>query len=755
MGRVFISNVDTALGHNLSRTLAATVVGSRRVEENEEEDDEAAAAAAAANSGAEGADKPKTDDKTAKDTYKITGSLHGRATTADIMRNPQAVLAAVSEPGQMIETGDKKKDAARREAIDKMAQLGQKPKWVKETMQSNDRNVLRQTLLSSDVIIYDIVASLEEASWAVDLLAEKADTFERPKTFIAVSSIMTWARTKTENEDGDGAVSEDEFRRRKPHPNWKSHIALEKNVIKLSKKSTIKAYVVAAGLIYHAGDSIFHTLLKSGGELMCFGDGNNNLPTIHLDDLISVVVELIETTPESKYIVAIDDSKNTLYDITKAISEALGSGVVKKVPKEEAFLEKSLTQANYDMLTVNLRLEPGHIKEMSIEWKYESGFVENMQQIAQEYKDARGLWPLKIVVHGTPASGKTFVAQKIAEHYKIHLIDPDQVVQDAVSRLERRANGELSADEQDDDVEVDRELLNEIREAVKANNGKYPSNHIISFVRERLRSMPCRNHGYVLDGFPTTLDEAKELFRAGDEETKDEKIPPADEAIVPEFVFSLEASDQFAKQRIMKLPEAEVSGTRNSEEGKHTCLVARHSDAVADSASAALTKRLEEFRKANTDENTVLNYFDELEIHPIQIPAENAEADEIMDKIIKAAGKPRNYGPSPEEIAEQRRKAEAERAMAEAQASEERAQREKEEVERHKKAVQEWNLRLEEVRKQEQEVLEAQSVPLRNYLMRHVMPTLTAGLIEVAKTRPEDPIDYLAEFLFKKASRVE
>lgn len=54
------------------------------------------------------------------------------------------------------------------------------------------------------------------------------------------------------------------------------------------------------------------------------------------------------------------------------------------------------------------------------------------------------------------------------------------------------------------------------------------------------------------------------------------------------------------------------------------------------------------------------------------------------------------------------------------------------------------------MRKQEQEVLEAQSIPLRNYLMKHVMPTLTAGLIDVCKVRPEDPVDYLAEFLFKQ-----
>jgi hypothetical protein len=55
---------------------------------------------------------------------------------------------------------------------------------------------------------------------------------------------------------------------------------------------------------------------------------------------------------------------------------------------------------------------------------------------------------------------------------------------------------------------------------------------------------------------------------------------------------------------------------------------------------------------------------------------------------------------------------------------------------------------LNEVKREEYELLEAQSIPLRNYLMKHVMPTLTQGLIDCCKTRPEDPLDYLVCFIF-------
>ncbi len=50
---------------------------------------------------------------------------------------------------------------------------------------------------------------------------------------------------------------------------------------------------------------------------------------------------------------------------------------------------------------------------------------------------------------------------------------------------------------------------------------------------------------------------------------------------------------------------------------------------------------------------------------------------------------------------------------------------------------------LKEARQQEEELLEAQSVPMRNYLMEHVMPTLTQGLTECCTARPQDPVDFL------------
>ena len=69
--------------------------------------------------------------------------------------------------------------------------------------------------------------------------------------------------------------------------------------------------------------------------------------------------------------------------------------------------------------------------------------------------------------------------------------------------------------------------------------------------------------------------------------------------------------------------------------------------------------------------------------------------------------------------------------------------------------AEEWKGKLAEVRRQEQETLEAAAAPLRTYLMKNVMPSLASALLEVCKARPDDPIDFLAEYLFKNNPQID
>lgn len=53
---------------------------------------------------------------------------------------------------------------------------------------------------------------------------------------------------------------------------------------------------------------------------------------------------------------------------------------------------------------------------------------------------------------------------------------------------------------------------------------------------------------------------------------------------------------------------------------------------------------------------------------------------------------------------------------------------------------------LEALKDKEKKLLDARSLPLRNYLSNQVVPILTSGIIQICKEKPEDPVDFLVIF---------
>lgn len=63
--------------------------------------------------------------------------------------------------------------------------------------------------------------------------------------------------------------------------------------------------------------------------------------------------------------------------------------------------------------------------------------------------------------------------------------------------------------------------------------------------------------------------------------------------------------------------------------------------------------------------------------------------------------------------------------------------------------------KLEQIRENERDLLDKRSQPIRQYLMDKVVPHLTEGLINLCKDVPEDPTDFLANFLLKRADEID
>uniref|UniRef100_A0A8V0YUP1 Adenylate kinase 7 n=1 Tax=Gallus gallus TaxID=9031 RepID=A0A8V0YUP1_CHICK len=657
--RIFLNHLDSYCGRSIGEYLSGCVVGAslESVEEEEEENED--------HLEAEVSRRPK------EGLYQIVGTLSKPEST--------------------------------------------KPSFAEETYAVSSQKELLSYLLECDIILYNITEDanqIKEATWAASALRMEIEHFATPKMFILISTVMSWAKSKPPDpEDSEIPFTEEDYRRRKPHPNFIDHINAEKLVLKLGKnnKHAFSTYVVASGIQYGAGEGVLHYFFKIGwlsetAAIPVFGHGNNCIPTIHVRDLAAVLQNIADHRPKFHYILAVDESAHTFQELIKCISKNVGPGKIEKIPEENAFLSKELTQMHVDMLLVNLRMEAMFLKEtFNIKWVAQTGLVENIEQIVEEYKQSRGL------------------LEKI--------VAPKEVDSDSV-----RQEGEEGEDDEEEgeNLEEAHELLAEIKESMEQNAGRLDDQYVIKLFKDKLKSMPCRNQGYVLDGFPKTYDQARDLFNLEEEEEIASKIPKYDKIITPEFVISLTASDEFLKNRIINLPESVVAGTHYTQD--------------------RFLQSLNNFREINVDDETVLNYFDELEIHPQFIDVAKYEDSEnrfVVKEIIKEIGEPRNYGLTDEEKESLERKAAEECLAREAKEKAERERREAEERAERIANWEEWNKHLEEVKKQEQELLEAQSIPLRNYLMKHVMPTLMQGLNECCKIRPDDPVDFLAEYLFK------
>ncbi|KAF5404263.1 adenylate kinase, partial [Paragonimus heterotremus] len=229
--------------------------------------------------------------------------------------------------------------------------------------------------------------------------------------------------------------AEGEYRRRKPHANFKELFNFEKEILKIGKKHKKKfvTYVLACGLIYGNGEYLLQHFFRQAwveqAPLPIYFEGQNILPTIHVLDLASVILNVIENPPRQRYIVAKDESSNTLADIVHAIATQLSTGEVLHLPTRELVNAEQLPQTTLDQLTMDLKIESATIKEeMHVRWVSENGIVDSMPKLATEFIETHNLKPIRICVLGPPEVGKTSLAKELCKTYRLHHIHLKAVI---------------------------------------------------------------------------------------------------------------------------------------------------------------------------------------------------------------------------------------------------------------------------------------------------------------------------------------
>lgn len=489
---------------------------------------------------------------------------------------------------------------------------------------------LAEAVAAAKIVVLDVVTEVALCERVLAVFANR--TFEDEKVLIALSTIMTWARTSpADEEDTEKRLSEDEYKRRRPHVNFRDQHTLEKLVVR-TKSDTLRTHVVCAGHEYGRDEAIFHELFKAAWHneavpLVSSTDASNVVPTIHVDDLSSIVVAVAEDANAKSYMVATDQAEGqTLRRISGAVAKHLGTGEVAPLAAEDVALNPFA-----DYFQLNLLIEPTSVLELGFEWQAREGLAQCIAKVATEFRAARRLEAQRLLVHG-PLAGviggpEHTLAAALASAYKVpHLNWPAVVA--AVAAEESALADELRA----------------AKAADKGKTGGLPDELAGKILARKLDETGCRNQGWILEGWPLTLQQLKALVpeadddedggdAEGDAEPDEDGLPPRAAAeLLPNAVVVVQQTDAVVKAFVQSMTPEQVEQTGMTQDN--------------------VTKRLAVFNAANVTEgpNNLLSHKALKEVEALDLDVAHDDAETMLRKGKLYLGAPRNYGPTPEEV---------------------------------------------------------------------------------------------------------
>lgn len=524
------------------------------------------------------------------------------------------------------------------------------------------------------------------------------------------------------------------------------------------KKENLNVYIICAGVLYGQGEMVFGPLFMSAWlehppALCCSSPGSNQVPTIHVTDLCRTIKFVVESKPETHYIIAVDNTADrSQRSLIQGIASGIGTGQVDLLNKEELEAEEWLQPLNIDLWVAPSKLlippkgEDEEEAKLPFDWHCLAGLSANIKTLNEEYNKEKQLRPIKIFLTGPPAAGKTHYGKMLAKHYNVPLIQVSGVVS-AASELRTDLGDRIRAK-----IEELKEIIRAKPKAKGAEieSPRLPDDLLTEAFRWRLSQNHCRNRGFVLDGWPRTFQDAERLFlvKAPPVVSEDGAVEPSDDkltldkALFPENIILLrEPSSQkqdFLLQRVKNLPEEQVAGSHYTEQG--------------------MNRRLARYKEANVSDKgdpAVQDFFarNGVEVFSVDCSKEEIEAFESVRIYIERSGRPDNFLEKAGDLDEQRlaylqKRAAEDSASRQFEADRKAAMAQEDRNKREMRAM----MQFDHIKEREEEIRKAREMPLRDYLMDNVIPALAEGLLEVCRVLPDDPVDYLAEYLFKHSS---
>ena len=296
----------------------------------------------------------------------------------------------------------------------------------------------------------------------------------------------------------------------------------------------------------------------------------------------------------------------------------------------------------------------------------------------------------------------------------------------------------------------------------------------------RLSKSDIKNKGYVLEGYPVTRSEATDIFI--------ERIPLKDEivdtiepsennadspiqqpSLTKTAASVLVAATQAQKGSAASPPQAGAPPNQSVEQKfelrlRREWVPDKIIQFTVDNGTELLThmrgvlsediqrewrvtpesvdQRLAEYTQKTTPEaNSAVDFYKEHKIEVIPLPLKNFETklkvlDFVGEKIDFSFKEVAVEDPSQESIFQ------GERPGDNTGSAVERGETKLESDET-------GGINLDEVKQQEQEILNQKSQALKQYITDNLLPALTSGLIQICDDKPDDPLEKLADYLIK------
>jgi adenylate kinase len=638
-----------------------------------------------------------------------------------------------------------------------------------------------QFLAEADVII---VPALESLATAMDVLKRVTQLqYQGSKTFICVSSVMTWARTKRSGKP----LEESGFKARQSSVKFQDLKNFE-NIVLNCNSSKLHTVVIGAGITYGNGEAILETFFRDawlfpdellGVPVLGQSDGKNVIPMVHVVDLARLVASLVEPAytlsgKQGLYVLAVDDSRSTLVDVVAVISSAMGSGKIRYLVDfeiQDLMIENPHAASS---LQVNLEFSKGNTYAAGLaaelKWHCKAGLVANIHVVSQEFVEFRALVAPRVSVLGPPGLDIAAHGASLSAYYQVPLLT-QQSIEEEMTVL-----GEAGSE--DPAVRTVVEFAEAQKKAKKGAAKPMAPEQVVEMFKWKLAQAECHNKGWVMVGFPNTAKEAELLCTHGKEEVAAAASGNGDAGGIgigdaqvttyhvnqfraPRKLVVLDSSNSDLEQRVTRLSDEEIAARFGDVQAFQKALALYRSTHPLDGGAVSNEAESQYFLQTHCDIDAlqlrmlepggagegsgggVANAAPTSGRPPIsgRPPTSSGPAPEsttssrIVDMcrlyIENGRGKPFNYRPTRQERVElerqRREQMDADLEKRQVQAGEARraetGAREQEELEleqRRNKFIQ-----------QEMQMLEKRAMPLREYLMESVVPILTEGLLEV------------------------